>query len=391
MRIGRTAALLGRMNLWMTLAILGLMVIGVLFIYSACYTRLDVTAQLYQRQMLWVAAGLGCYLGATLMDYRRLRDFAWWFFVMAVILLVAVLVVGTRIYGARRWLMLFGVGIQPSELAKLGLVLAGTCLIVPSIEKFERAPSMWWSFGLALVPMLLIVRQPDLGSALVFIPIIMAMLFAGGAPWRPLALLVGGGAIVVMLVMAAVVVPDRMGMAPDKQDRLFQAIGLSAYQRDRIEVFLQPGKDPMGAGWNRRQSEIAVGSGGLTGKGYLQGTQNVLGYLPKTVAPTDFIFSVIAEELGFAGSALVLGLFAIVVIAGLHAAVTAADRMGQVLCVGVVTMVFSHVLVNVAMTVGLMPIVGIPLPLISYGGSFMVSTLLGLGLVQSVYVRRPGP
>jgi rod shape determining protein RodA len=153
---------------------------------------------------------------------------------------------------------------------------------------------------------------------------------------------------------------------------------------------LNPDSDPMGAGWNKRQSEIAVGSGGLVGKGFRKGTQNMLGFLPKTVAPTDFIFSVITEEMGFMGSALILGAFAVLILGGLQAAMAGNDRFGRLLCVGVIAMLFSHVVVNVSMTIGLMPVTGLPLPLISYGGTFMVSILAALGMAQSVYIRRAG-
>ena len=164
---------------------------------------------------------------------------------------------------------------------------------------------------------------------------------------------------------------------------------LGDYQRERVLVFLDSSRDPLGAGWNKIQSEIAVGSGGLAGKGYLMGTQNILGFLPRTVAPTDFIFSVIAEEMGFVGSATLLSLFAVLLLGGVRAAHRARDKMGRLLAAGVVTLLFAHVFVNMAMTVGLMPITGIPLPLISYGGSFMVCMMAALGLVQGVYVRRP--
>jgi rod shape determining protein RodA len=384
-------AMIGRMNWVMNLVVVLLIATGVLFIFSATHTREDSTVTLWRQQVVWAVAGLSCYLVTTVMDYRRLRDVAWWFYGMAVVLLVAVLFFGTRIYGARRWLMFLGVGVQPSELAKIAVILAAACLMAPPVDKFERRPAIGWSLLLVSVPMLLIMKEPDLGSALVFVPVIMAMLFAAGAAWRPMAAMVVSGLLLVALLLAAVALPQRLGVRPETQDRFFAAIGLSAYQRDRLEVFIQPGKDPLGTGWNKRQSEIAVGSGGLTGKGYLQGTQNILGFLPKTVAPTDFIFSVIAEESGFAGAAGVLAAFAALIVAGLYAAMVARDKMGRVLCVGIVTLVFTHVFVNVAMTMGLVPVVGIPLPLISYGGTFMVISLFALGLVQSVYVRRQGP
>jgi rod shape determining protein RodA len=382
--------LLRRMNWLMLAAIIGLIVIGVFFIYSATSMREDSTADLFRKQILWAVAGLGCYLVTAMTDYRRLRDVSWGFYAMGVILLVVVLFFGTRIYGAKRWLMFLGMGVQPSEIGKLAVILLGACLLSPSAEKYDKLPSMWLLFALAGVPMLLVMKEPDLGSALVFLPIVMAMLFVAGSPVRPLVRLMAGGVLAVILVLAAVALPERLGMTPEHQETFFRTIRLSDYQRERIEVFLHPGKDPMGSGWNKRQSEIAVGSGGLTGKGFLNGTQNILGFLPRTVAPTDFIFSVITEETGFVGALTVLALYGVLMICGLYAAMVARDKMGRVLCVGIVTMIFTHAFVNMAMTIGVLPVVGIPLPLVSYGGTFMVITLFSLGLIQSVYVRRPG-
>jgi rod shape determining protein RodA len=223
-----------------------------------------------------------------------------------------------------------------------------------------------------------------------FVPMVLAMLYAGGTPLKYLLLLLAAGALAAALVLGALFLPARLGWSPEAQARLTRWTGLSEYQRNRLLVFIEPGRDPLGAGWNKTQSEIAVGSGGLTGKGYLQGTQNMLGFLPRTVVPTDFIFSVITEETGFLGSVTVLGLFFIVIACGLYAGLVAPDKTGRLLCVGVTTMIFSHVMINVAMTIGLMPITGLPLPLISYGGTFMLSTMMGLGLVQSVFIRRAG-
>lgn len=382
--------LLRRMNWIMLLMIIGLIAMGVCFIYSATSMRVDSTVDLYAKQIKWAVAGLVCYFGTTLFDYRRLRDVSWLFYVVAVVLLVAVLFFGTRIYGAKRWLMFMGVGVQPSEIGKLAMISLSACLLSPAAEKFDRLPSMWRLFLLAGIPMILVMKEPDLGSALVYLPVVAAMLFVAGASVKPLLVMGLSGVVAVLLVLAAVALPEKMGMSQEHQDKFFHAIRLSEYQKDRIEVFLQPGKDPMGTGWNKRQSEIAVGSGGLTGKGYLGGTQNILGFLPRTVAPTDFIFSVITEELGFIGALGVLTLYGGLVICGLYAAMVARDKMGRVLCVGIVMMVFTHAFVNMAMTIGVLPVVGIPLPLISYGGTFMVITLFALGLIQSVYVRRPG-
>jgi rod shape determining protein RodA len=270
------------------------------------------------------------------------------------------------------------------------VIALSACLLSPAAEKFGQAPPLWRLFLLAGIPMVLVMKEPDLGSALVYLPVVAAMVFVAGARIKPLVIMGVSGVVAVLLILAAVALPEKMGMTPEHQDKFFSAIRLSDYQRNRIEVFLQPGKDPMGTGWNKRQSEIAVGSGGLTGKGYLGGAQNILGFLPRTVAPTDFIFSVITEELGFVGAVGVLVLYGGLVLCGLYTAMVARDKMGRVLCVGIVMMVFAHAFINMAMTIGVLPVVGIPLPLVSYGGTFMVITLLALGLIQSVYVRRPG-
>jgi rod shape determining protein RodA len=345
---------------------------------------------LYAKQIKWALAGLMCYLATALFDYRRLRDVSWLFYVVAVVLLVAVLFFGTKIYGATRWLMFMGVGVQPSEIGKLAVIVLSACMLTPAAEKFDRMPSMWWLLFWAGIPMLLVLKEPDLGSALVYVPLVVSMLFVAGARIKPLVILGLTGVVAVLLVLAAVALPEQLGMSPEHQEKFFKSIRMSEYQRNRIEVFLQPGKDPMGTGWNKRQSEIAVGSGGLTGKGYLGGTQNILGFLPRTVAPTDFIFSVITEELGFVGALGVIFMYGLLVVCGLYAAMVAPDKLGRVLCVGIVVMVFTHAFVNMSMTIGVLPVVGIPLPLVSYGGTFMVITLLALGLIQSVYVRRPG-
>ncbi len=381
--------LLRRINWVMLLMIIGLIAVGVCFIYSATLMREDSTTGLYSKQIQWALAGLVCYFGVTLFDYRRLRDVSWLFYLVALVLLVAVLFFGTRIYGAKRWLMFLGVGVQPSEIGKLAVIILSACLLSPAAEKFDRLPSMWRLFLLAAIPMALVMKEPDLGSALVYLPVVVAMVFVAGGRVKPLVILGASGVLAVLLVLAAVALPEQLGMSPEHQEKFFHSIGLSEYQRNRIEVFLQPGKDPMGTGWNKRQSEIAVGSGGLTGKGYLSGTQNILGFLPRTVAPTDFIFSVITEELGFIGALGVLTLYGGLVVCGLYTAMVARDKMGRVLCVGIVMMVFTHAFVNMAMTIGVLPVVGIPLPLVSYGGTFMVITLFALGLIQSVYVRRP--
>ncbi len=382
---------LRRSNWLMTLPVVVLLVAGVLFVYSSCYVSDDQTVRpLYERQIVWMIAGLGAYVVLALYDFRRFKRISGWIYGMALALLVAVLFIGTTIYGAKRWLMLFGengIGIQPSEIAKISMIVLLAHRLSESGRNLAAPREVLIALGLVAVPVALIMKQPDLGTALVFVPTAFIMMFVAGVPFRYLGSLAALGVTLVALLLAALFLPARFDASPETQARIQELTGLSDYQRGRIEVFFHPDKDPLGAGWNKRQSEIAVGSGGLWGKGYLHGTQNILGFLPRSVAPTDFIYSVIAEEEGFFGSLMVLALFGVVLMFGMLTALRTRDAMGRLLCVGVVSLFFCHVFINIAMTVGLMPITGLPLPLLSYGGSFMVIMMSALGIIQSVHIR----
>lgn len=367
MSTARPFFLLSRLDWGFVVATLALVATGVLFIFSASHQNADSPlAALTQRQILWAVVGLGCFLAVALADYHRAGDAAWVAYLACVVLLVLVLVMGRKVYGAYRWLNLFGVQIQPSEFAKLGTLLVLARFLSRPSRDMADPRTLLQVLLIVAVPYGLILRQPDLGTASTLLPVAFVMMFVAGVPPRYL------GILVLLGVLAAI--PGWFV--------------LDDYQRERLLVFFDPGRDPLRTGWNSIQSGIAVGSGGLTGKGYMMGTQNILGFLPRTVAPTDFIFSVIAEETGFVGGVTLLLLFAWLVGGCLRAALASRDKLGRLLAVGVVTLLFCHVFVNVAMTVGLMPITGLPLPLVSYGGSFMVCTMAGLGVVQSVYVRR---
>jgi len=359
--------LLRKMDWIFILAMFGLFTIGLMSIYSASYRTDDewMTA-LTRRQAVWMLAGLVCFTATVLIDFRKLVASAWWIYIVCLILLVLVLVMGVKVYGAYRWLNLFGIKVQPSEFAKIGTLLVLTRYVGLPSRDMAEFKTFYTVLLIMAVPFLLVLNQPDLGTALMLVPLALSMLFVGGVPIRYMGILLGVGLLL-----------SPMGW-----------FALDEYQKERIFVFLDPGRDPLGAGWNKIQSEIAVGSGGLGGKGFLMGTQNILGFLPRTVAPTDFIFSVIAEESGFIGSAVLLGLYAVILSCSIRAAIQAVDKTGRLLAAGVATMLFCHLFVNIAMTVGLAPITGLPLPLISYGGSFMICTMTALGLVQSVYVRR---
>jgi len=375
----------------MAVAILALLIVGVLFVYSSCYVSEEQPVRsLYKRQMVWALAGLVCYVLLAIQDYRQLSRRAWWGYAACLFLLILVPFFGKTIYGARRWLMLFGengIGIQPSELAKVATILVlAKRLSRPELD-LTTVRTLVTTLLIVTVPVLLVIRQPDLGTAMVFLPTAFAMMFVAGVPVKSLGSILGLGAVVVALLLSALFLPEKLGASESTQVQFTQMTGLSSYQRGRIRVYLEPDADPLGAGWNKRQSEIAVGSGGVRGKGFRKGTQNILGFLPRSVAPTDFIFSVIAEEKGFVGSMVVIGLFAVVILSGMLAALKTKNRTGRLLCVGLITLIFCHVFINIAMTVGLMPITGLPLPLLSYGGTFMIIMMSALGIVQSVYIR----
>ncbi len=359
--------LLGRLDWTMVLAIAALLMVGITFIYSASYRSDDLPAgSFFEKQILWALMGIGIFLVFAAVDYHQLRDASWALYALGLVLLILVLLIGKKVYGAYRWLNLFGIQVQPSEFAKVATMIALARFLSRPGRSMAPLKLVGQVLLIMAVPFLLILKEPDLGTASVLVPVAFFMMFAAGVPIRTLALLVLIG--ILLMPLGWFVLGD--------------------YQRERILVFLDPGRDPLGAGWNKIQSAIAVGSGGFWGKGYLRGTQNLLGFLPRTVAPTDFIYSVIAEEMGFAGSTLLLALYATVLTGGIRAALLARDKMGRLLAVGVTSSLFFHVAVNMAMTIGLLPITGLPLPLLSYGGSFMISTMIGLGIVQSVYIRR---
>jgi len=382
---------LRRLDWSLVVSILALLGIGIAFIFSAGYGNPVALAQpLYQKQLWWVALGMLFFLEFAIIDYHRWTRMAWWLYAAGLILLALVFVphIGLKMYGAQRWLQLAGFRIlQPAELMKLAVIILLAHLFGWPGKNLRRRRLVIFGLALVLAPMVLIIKQPDMGTALVFLPVLAGIMWVAGVPGRRLAVWAVLGLVLAGGMLALIIIPPKLGMDEHSHERLMRRIGISPYQRDRIAVFLDSDRDPLGAGWNKAQSQIAVGSGRLMGKGYLQGTQNLLGFLPRTVAPNDFIFSVIAEEKGFVGCAVTLALFGVLLIAILRAAEAAADKMGRLLCVGIATMLFCHVFVNIAMTIGLLPVTGIPLPLISYGGTFMISTMSALGIVQSVYIR----
>jgi len=382
---------------WITPAsIVGLSLFGVFFIYSAQYAT---EQRDWAKQLVWLGLGLAIYLTTSLLDYRLWLKYAHFVYLLAIAFLLLVLIPGvgtTHGMGARRWLDLPGLGaFQPSEFAKVAVLFATASILTGSrLGTVKDSLQVLVKLALAVgIPMLLIIAEPDLGSALVIAPMVFAMLYVSNLSMRFFA-----GALGVFALLVGIVALDVWNYARFMEENklLFSRdrgayekhswLPLKDYQRNRVLAFAMPDKvDPMGIGWNSRQSLISVGSGGLTGKGWTEGTQAKLGYLPRAVAHNDFIFSVIAEEKGFLGSITVIGLFGVVLWNGLRIAGLARDRFGALLALGVTVLFTVHVFVNIAMTIGLMPVKGIPLPFISYGGTFVLSCCLLQGLVQSVY------
>jgi rod shape determining protein RodA len=320
---------------------------------------------IFFKQIMWICVGMVIMTIVFLVDYRSYMRLAWPMYVVMVIALAAVLVIGREISGARRWISLGPLGIQPSELAKIIMII---WLAYWSEKKVHSEnygmrelllPSVF-----ILIPVGLILVEPDLGTAGIVTLISVIML-----------LLLGVKRSTFMTLSALFV-----SALPSVW------FNLKAYQKNRILTFLDPSRDPLGSGYHATQSKIAVGSGGLWGKGYLHGTQTQLSFLPEHY--TDFIFSVVAEEWGFAGTAFLIMLYMVLVTKIIQIGFRAKDRFGAMICFGISAYFILHIFINISMTVGIFPVVGVPLPFISYGGSFMFINLICIGLVLNISWRR---
>jgi rod shape determining protein RodA len=385
-------------------AVAGLMLLSFLFVASATLANPDIVAlpfykQLWVRQIIWYLVGIGAGTAMCFLEYHTITRWAAVIYWTAIFSLVLVLIphVGSVHLGARRWIDLPFFELQPSEFAKLAFILAMANFLSRPPDELRRPSIFWKALGMVLLPFGLILKEPDLGSALVLIPTGLAMMFVAGVPTRFLAQLVGSVGLLILLGVGDILFAPHALQIP-----------MHEYQRDRLLVYF--GRDyttfapsnasaaelesirqqQLGDEYNVRQALISVGSGGLLGKGWRHGTQNTLGYLPRAGAHNDFIFSTIAEEEGFVGSVMVLALYAVVLFAGLRIAGQARDRLGKLVAVGVVTLIFSHVFINIGMNIRIMPVTGVPLPLLSYGGSSVLGSLIAAGLMQNIYIHRKG-
>ncbi len=418
-------------------AALALMVIGVLFIYSSGTSSTGIVmSNEYIKQIVWVCVGLVILLAIVFTDYARIVDYSLYIYLAFLALLVVTLFFGKIVNGSRSWIPLFGFGIQPSEFAKIGTILYLARHFSTTRNSQSELKRFVIALGITAVPMLLILGQPDLGTAIVFLPILLVMSYIAGIRIRYLMYVLATGSMLIllsvlpswgiyiaekeipvirlltdqsyalpgMLMLGVLIVLSALGYFILKRryfywlvyafscisvsfiGSFFMRSILKDYQIKRLIVFLDPGIDPQGAGWNVIQSVTAVGSGGFWGKGWLKGTQSQYRYLPQQ--STDFIFSIIAEEWGFFGSLVIFLLFMVVLFRGLAIVLRAKDDYAANIGGGIVGMIGFHVFINMGMAMGIMPITGIPLFFLSYGGSSLLTGLIGIGLLLNIHLRR---
>ncbi len=382
--------------------ILVLSAISVLFIYSAQFNH---GGEDWKKQLFWIILGLIVYVAVSIVNYKVFLSYAHFAYAIGILGLLLTMPqspISVEMMGARRWINIGITTIQPTEGAKIGTLIMIASILARSQIGTVRESLLVLSKVAAvfLFPMLLIFLQPDLGSSLVFPPMIFALLYVSRLSEK---FFISAFALFAVTVSIIGIDIYAYGQHLEKvreikstetsalSEEYTSLLPIRNYQRDRILTFVAPDIiDPRGTGssWNAKQAKISAATGGLTGKGFLNGTQAQLGYLPKAVAHNDFIFSVIAEETGFLGSAFVVGLFCLIVINGIRIAELARDRFGMQLAIGVSVLFLVHFFINIGMTIGITPITGLPLPFLSYGGSFVLSCFILQGFVQSVYRHR---
>jgi len=337
--------------------------IGVFNLYSATFG--EVESHLYAKQILWIGIGLALAIFITVFDYRFYRDFAYIFYGISLILLMGVFISHAIHPEVSRWIKIGPFFLQPAELAKIAIILA----LAKYFDRFPkkdgyRLRELILPFIILLVPSLMVAKQPDLGTAISLLLIGFSIVLFVKIKWKSLA---------IMIIGVISILPFLWNF-------------LMPYQKKRVITFFRPELDPLGAGYHIIQSKIAIGSGGILGKGFLKGTQCKLHFIP--AQHTDFVFSVWAEEWGLAGGLILLGLYLFLIAWGSNISIRSKDRFGAIVAFGVVSMVFWHVIINIGMALGMMPVVGMPLPFMSYGGSAILTMMAGVGLLLNITMRR---
>ena len=354
---------------WLIFAIMiALAFYGVLAIYSATWMRDESVVQnFWRRQAMWVGIGLVAFFVASLVDYRWIKWGALPMYLAGIAFLILTRFIGTRVYGARSWINIGPINFQPAQLA----IIAGIMVLAILLSQFRNlhpAIRLLLCGIICGAPMVLILVQPDLGEVIMWIPVVLAMLFVGGMPKRYL---------ICIILLGAAFIP------------LMVNFGLHPKQRKRITAFIDPELDPQDSGYGILMALNAVGSGGWSGLGFKSANSEIeIEALPQTAVQNDYIFPVIANQWGFLGGVILIGTFGLLIVTSLVVAYRAADDVGVLLCVGFATLIFTHVFQNIGMMIQILPITGVPLPLISYSGSFVLMIMFALGLVNSVWVHR---
>ncbi len=391
---------------WLLFGTFALIIFGLVVLFTAISGDEEGIPHLFKRQLLWAGIGLVLMIITAAISPRVHFAFAYLFYGLSCLILLGVLIWGDPSKGAARWIGIGGITFQPSEPAKIALVLALARLV--SDKKFDpgRFTHLLRIIALTFLPLALVVAQPDLGTSIVFAAVFIFIAIAAGTPFSYLLILVSPilaaiasinmiamTVFLALFILIAWLLKIRLGLLTLL---IVANLGISLatphlwnqlkpYQKSRLVTFIRPEDDPKGTGYQVIQSKVAVGSGGLTGKGLGDGSQTQLKFLPEQ--HTDFIFSVVGEELGFVGVTAALALFFLVVVRGIRAAITSKGRYSAIVCAGITSMLTFHIFINIGMTVGLMPVTGLPLPLLSYGGSFLWTVMVSIGLILGIQRR----
>ncbi len=385
---------------------LALVTIGIVSVYSATYDAR--AAEIFHKQMIWAGVGVLALTAIAVVPFRLLQLASYPAYFLSILLLVSVLILGRTVSGSMSWFSLGSVRLQPSEFSKITTVLALATYLARGDVSLRKMKHLAIAAGIVLLPFTLIMMQPDTGTALTFLGMFFPVLFWGGASRFTLVAIVApvGTAVAALFgttpFLTAVLVfgiliyltkEDRIAAAAVFSMTVFIGVsvqfiyeGLKHYQQKRIATFLDPNADPLGAGYNILQSKVAIGSGGFFGKGFLHGTQTQLNFIPEQW--TDFIFCVPGEEFGFLGAATVLLLFMWLLIRGVSIGSTVKNRYGGFVAIGLTAIFATHIFLNIGMSIGLLPVIGVPLPFLSYGGSALLSAMTMVGILMNLYANR---
>jgi rod shape determining protein RodA len=358
----------------MVFLVLTIALIGIAAVYSATYTSRGPSS-LFTKQIIWVSIGLTVMFLSLIPDYHTVGRYAYVLYAISLVLLFLVMAMGKTGMGAQRWLAIGPFAFQPSELAKISLTLALARYFAEDPKQGDyELRDLAIPMVMVLVPLVLVLKQPDLGTAIMLLLTSSMIVILAGIRLRS----------VMVVLLVGVTIASMVFLVSPVRHKIWSS--LKPYQQNRIKAFIDPSSDPLGSGYHANQSKISVGSGQITGRGYRKGTQSQMAFLPER--HTDFIFAVISEETGLVGSSVLLFLYVVLLLIGVDAAKNAKDRLGVLMAGGIVSMLSLYVFINIGMAVGIVPVVGVPLPLVSYGGTSIITTFLSLGILLNIQARR---